>query len=240
MTDSIREQIFTAWGLRLTAITTANQYNSNMGSNALRSHLPAVSSPIVPCVGFHVDAEDAAPLYRDNLNKIVPIRVQGIAEFGSTQPPVMAELLYADIEECLLCQEYTLDYDSGGPNEISSGDPLEGEDSGATGLVFSVSLDSGTWAGGDAAGTFSMRRVSGDFENDEELSVGIDTGAATVDGVMSVQDEVELSTSGIAENIIMVGGSILPPDEKGKVVGVQIDFNVSYRQIAGNPYSQIN
>ena len=189
-------------------------------------------------MGFHVDAEDNLDLYTRNQKKEVPVRVQGVAESGSIQAPTMAELLYADIEECILCEEHTLGFDSGGSNTISPGDVIVGETSSAQGLVFSVSLTSGTWAGGDAAGTFSLRRVAGTFQNDEELTASGDTGAATVNGSMSGQGPIDLVTGGLAECIALISGSILPPEENGVVVGVQLDFLIRYRQIAGNPYSQ--
>ncbi len=240
MTDSIREQIFTAFGLRLTEITKLNQYNTDIGNEVLRSHLPPVTFEIVPCVGFHVDEEDSLELYAANQKKEVQIRVQAIAEAGSVQPPIMAERLYADIEECLLCNEYTLGYDSGGTNEIVVGNTVTGETSNAEGLVIAVSLSSGTWAGGDAAGAFTLRRVSGIFQDNEEIAVGVDTGAATVDGAMTGTGPNDLAGASLADGLTMVSGTLLMPEEGGIVVGVQVNFKIRYQQIAGNPYSQTN
>ena len=238
MTDSIREQILTNFGTRLATILKSNQYNSDMGKTVLRSFLPAVDGSLCPAIGFHLDDEENIAMYHRDEQKELPIRVQGVSKFNSTLPPVMAEKVYADICECVLGTEFSLGYDSGGTNEISAGDTITGETSGATGLVISVSLDSGTWAGGDAAGTFTLRRLVGNFQDNEEIAVGADTGAATVDGLLSGTGPLSLTTGGLAEGITFSTGNIQMNTQDGTVVGVQIVFRVKYRSIAGNPYSQ--
>jgi hypothetical protein len=238
MTDSIREQILTAFSDRLAVILKTNQYNSDMGKTVLRSHLPAIDGSYCPAIGFHLDDEENIALYHREEQKELPIRVQGVAKFKTTTAAEMAELIYADICECILGWELSLNYDSGGTDEISPGDTITGETSGATGLVIAVSLDSGTWAGGDAAGTFTLRRVTGNFQDNEELSVGADTGAATVDGLLSGSGPLELTTNNLAEGITFSVGNVQMPDHDGTAVGVQIIFRVKYRSIAGNPYSQ--
>ena len=47
-------------------------------------------------------------------------------------------------------------FTSGGVNEIKGGDKLHGNTSDATATIRQVILDSGTWAGGDAAGWFIL------------------------------------------------------------------------------------
>lgn len=238
MTDSIREQILTSIGERLETLLESNQYNSNMGKQVLRSHLPAVDSSIVPCVGYHVEQETNESLYTRKEKKMLPVRVQGVEHFGSVKPPIMAELLYADICECILADQYTLNFDSGGTAEISAGDTIIGETSGAQALVISVSLDSGTWAGGDADGTFTLRRVTGMFQNNEDIQIGNDTGLATVDGLLSGQGAVALAGGGLADAMTFYSGDVTMPEGDGTVVGISIIFHIQYRSISGNPYSQ--
>ncbi len=58
-------------------------------------------------------------------------------------------------------------FTSGGTNEIVAGDILTGATSTETARVVSISaLTSGTWAGGDAAGTFTVRTQSGTFQSE--------------------------------------------------------------------------
>ena len=238
MTDSIREQILSNFETRLEAITTANQYNSDMGKTVLRSHLPPIDGSLCPAIGFHVDDEENLEMYHREERKELPIRCQGIDKFKTHTAPEKAELLYADICECVLADEWELDFDSGGTDEISAGDTLTGETSAATALVISVSLDSGAWADGDAAGSFTLRRMVGTFTDNEEITANTDTGAATVDGAQSGTGALSLTTGGLCEGITFSTGNIQTPDQDGTVVGVQIVFRVRYRSIAGNPYSQ--
>jgi len=72
-------------------------------------------------------------------------------------------------------------FTSGGTTEISIGDTITGATGGATAYVDFVVLSSGSWAGGDAAGTFYVRNQSGTFES-ENLNVGASTNLATIAG----------------------------------------------------------
>ncbi len=64
----------------------------------------------------------------------------------------------------------TLAYTSGGTAEVAVGDTITGATGGATAIVDSIILSSGTWAGGDAAGTLNIHTQSGTFES-ENLNV---------------------------------------------------------------------
>jgi len=73
----------------------------------------------------------------------------------------------------------SLTYTSGGTTEIVDDDTISGATSGATALVIDVVLDSGTWAGGDAAGTLWIKQQRGVFEA-ENLNVGASSNVATI------------------------------------------------------------
>jgi hypothetical protein len=60
---------------------------------------------------------------------------------------------------------------SGGVTEIKVGDTVIGHTSGATGIVTGVCPQSGTWAGGDAAGYLDIKAKTGTYQNAEELWV---------------------------------------------------------------------
>jgi hypothetical protein len=79
---------------------------------------------------------------------------------------------------------YTLQYDSGGTYEVQVGDTIIGATSAAQGIVADVTLSSGTWAGGDAVGVFTITHVSGAFQNNENLNVGVNSNVATVNGTL--------------------------------------------------------
>lgn len=73
----------------------------------------------------------------------------------------------------------TLAFTSGGTTEVSVGDTITGATSEATAVVVSVSLSSGSWAGGDAAGNFTIENKSGTFQS-ENLNVGSSSNVATI------------------------------------------------------------
>jgi len=75
----------------------------------------------------------------------------------------------------------SLAFTSGGTTEIEEDDVITGAISGATATVKRVILTSGTWAGGDAAGTFILYSQSGTFQA-ENVDVGASTNLATIAG----------------------------------------------------------
>jgi hypothetical protein len=238
MPDSIREQILQAFGTRLTSLLIANQYQTDMGGEVLRGQLPPINYAHIPAVGYHVEDEENTALYARKDKRIYPVRVQGVAAFGSVAPPVMAEKLYADIIECVLSDQFTLNFDSGGTTEIAAGNWIVGETSAAQGVVISVSLGSGSWGAGNAAGTFTLRRVKGQFANNENISVGVSTNLATVDGILSGQSANDLAGGGLTDGITFVGGGVVMPETDDLTVSANILFQIQYNVLAGNPYSQ--
>jgi hypothetical protein len=72
-------------------------------------------------------------------------------------------------------------FTSGGTYEVSEGDTIEGATSGATAVVGRVILNSGTWAGGDAAGILILTSQTGTFQS-ENLNVGAHSNVATIAG----------------------------------------------------------
>lgn len=75
----------------------------------------------------------------------------------------------------------TVAYTSGGTYEILPGDTITGATSGSTARVVSLTLTSGTWAGGDAAGTLTLDDRNGALQA-ENLNVGGNTNVATIAG----------------------------------------------------------
>ena len=74
---------------------------------------------------------------------------------------------------------YTLSYTSGGTYQLKSGDVITGATGGATATVVSLTLASGTFAGGDAAGVLTLVEQVGTFEA-ENLNVGANSNVATI------------------------------------------------------------
>ena len=77
--------------------------------------------------------------------------------------------------------ERTVAYTSGGTYEITPGDTITGATSGATATVVQAPVSSGSWAGGDAAGTLTLQDQVGTFQS-ENLNVGGNSNVATIGG----------------------------------------------------------
>ncbi len=82
-------------------------------------------------------------------------------------------------------KEWNLKFDAGGTTVIAPCDWIVGATSAARAIVVSVTNISGAWATSDYAGTLRLRSVSGTFQNNEEIKVGADATAGTVDGTIS-------------------------------------------------------
>lgn len=96
-------------------------------------------------------------------------------------------------------------FTSGGTDEIKAGDKLHGNTGDATAIIQQVIIDSGTWAGGDAAGWFVLEptTLSGNFQNETAYREGVDsdgddkvtlTAAEDQDGV-DIDTEVTATTT---------------------------------------------
>lgn len=75
-------------------------------------------------------------------------------------------------------------FTSGGTYVVKPGDVITGATSAATATVIGVRLTSGTWAGGDAAGSLIVEGDSGTFQS-ENLNVGANSNVATIGGALS-------------------------------------------------------
>ncbi len=74
-----------------------------------------------------------------------------------------------------------LSYTSGGTYTPAKGHTITGEISGATAIVYSVTVDSGSWAGGDAAGTLQIRSQTETFQ-EETVKIGTNLDVASISG----------------------------------------------------------
>lgn len=79
-------------------------------------------------------------------------------------------------------------YTSGGTTQIVVGDIIVGATSTATAEVIDITLTSGTWGAGTAAGVITVRSQNGTFQN-ENIKVAAGTNDATIASDTAVCDE---------------------------------------------------
>ena len=104
----------------------------------------------------------------------------------------------------------TLAYTSGGTYEILPGDTITGATSGNTARVVSLTLTSGTWAGGDAAGTFTLDDRDGALQA-ENLNVGGNLNEATVAGDSVAVAAADIPGVAMTRNLEIVSSELTWP-----------------------------
>ena len=237
MTDTIREQIISAIETKLGQATTAKGYNVDFANNVFRAQKDLNPDQDLPGLVVWPMREESSREYGVD-NHIMLVKIEGFKEYGNTNLSVVAELIFGDIIEVMTGQKWTLSFTSGGTYEPKAGDTITGADSGATAYLESVSISSGSWAVGTAAGSFAIRRKSGTFES-ENLNIDGNANAATTDGTITNQNPVTTTTGGLADDIAYSAGGTEEYPEAGElVVASMAEFQIKYATIAGDPYQQ--
>lgn len=100
MSNSIRELIILDFMARVAVITVANGYNTGIGAHVLRAR-KKIDADELPAIVVFPGIEKAEHAYGETRCKMT-MRVEGIAEFGSTDPQIMSEKILADLKKCIL------------------------------------------------------------------------------------------------------------------------------------------
>lgn len=234
--ETIREQIILAVMSKLAIIRAANGYNTDIGANVQRAINKLDAAELPACVVWP-KSEESGRQYGSGIHEM-PIRVEGLVLHGTSNPSVVSELMSGDLIEAMAGVVWTLDFTSGGTYEIEVGDTITGATSGATAHVAGISLSSGSWAGGDAAGTLTLRRVIGTFQG-ENLDVGANANVAAIAGEPVGTDPLDSTTGGLADSMEYAGGGIDEyPEGSEQATGVITNWNIKYRTLNGDPYHQ--
>jgi len=231
---TIREQIISALVTRLAHITTAHGYATGIGANALRCvQVPAESQ--LDYVAAWPRAEESVRKYGKN-TCTMPVKIEAAALFGATDPSIVMEQLLGDVIECLTAVTWTLAF-TAGATEITVGQTIIGGTSLAAAYVAGITITSGSFAGGDAAGSLTLRRLTGTFVA-EDLKVSGSKVAETA-GTIVAATAVTSATGGLADDIAYTaGGPENYPAPGDLVCGVSVMITVIYKTVAGNPFAQ--
>ena len=236
MADTIRERIIAAMVLKLAEITTANGYNTAIGANVFRAQ-PNVLSASMPAAVLFPRMESSAKEYGKQINTMI-MEVNGLSLMGTYNASVVAELILGDLITCMIGLEYTRTFTSGGTYQIKAGDTIIGATSAATGKVLAVTLTTGSWASGTAAGTIRFRAQTGTFQS-EVLKVLTNADVATIAGAATAIQAKDISGGLLVDDISYTGGGVETyPAMTDDAVIVMATFSVTYQTNIGNPYSQ--
>ena len=106
--------------------------------------------------------------------------------------------------------ERTLAYTSGGTYEIKPGDTVTGATSAATATVVQAPVSTGSWAGGNAAGTFIFQDQVGTFQS-ENLDVGGNSNVCTVAGNSAATAATDLAAVAVVRDAEIVSERLTWP-----------------------------
>lgn len=234
MSDPIRQQIIEAVASKIAEIRTTKGYKTNMGQYV---SLYSRHNQNVPFVAVWPGAEEISREYGNTVARMA-LKAEGVQLIGAGSKMEISEQILADLIENIVGIRWVLDFTSGGTHQPSIGDEVEGASSGAAAIIESVTLDSGTWAGGDAAGSFTLRRKIGTFSS-ENLNIGGESNVASTDGTIVTRSAEYTTTNDLADDIEYISGGLEEyPEGWEEVVGMSANFIITYPIIMGNPYSQ--
>lgn len=122
-------------------------------------------------------------------------------------------------------KDQVIPFSSGGVTEIVVGDTIIGQTSHARGVVKQVTLYSGTWAGGDAAGFFVVdwEQLTGTFQG-ENVAVSDRVAGATNDATVTanVSQGYDSDTELAADNAAIVPYNGSSTEAKGFTIAAAI------------------
>lgn len=245
MSDTIREQIIQAIIDRMAIIRADNGFNTGCGANVFRAARRIDPSQLDAVTVF--PRRESATGEFNSLHVTMPVDVQALAAVvavGSETEGERAERvsqliesMLGDIIEAMTSDRFSIAFTSGSREPVA-GDTITGATSAATGFVESVTLSSGSWAAGTAAGSIKFRRKTGTFAA-ENIDIGSETNVATVAATVTVEEAVALVTDSLADGIYYQAGGVDDYQEAGdQSIGVMATFNISYPVKEGNPYGQ--
>jgi len=234
---TIREQILQLIKAELAKILISNGYYTNIGLHTIRGRYDVFPSEL-PAVVLLADQEEAIAFTgRDECE--MNITISGFSKYSNSYPEYTdrlahdAEAILGDIKTCMTSIRFTLDFSSGSI-EPRVGMTITGSSSGATSIVESISVASGSWATNDAAGTLSLRLPWQDYTTESLLTPGGGVIASTT-GTMTLIPPF----SDLLNNIEYRRGGIDPlPDPGEGAMKISANFSVVYVTLAGNPYKQ--
>lgn len=136
------------------------------------------------------------------------------------------------------CNYALQSFDAGGTTAIAAGNTVTNQTSTASAVVVSVTLTSGSWAGGNAVGTLLLTSMTGAWADNDQIRVGgvqrALASAATLIGSIGIGAAANETNLRTARNYLR--NLIAKPAGEGRIQGVAV-FNehvYAVRNIVGN------
>ena len=235
MADSIKKRIIDAILLRAANVRRSYGFKTDIGKNI---ELYRVVNRTVPAISIWPEFTEITDQYKI-VSRQLRLKIEGIVELEVDDDyHSIIENIEADIIEAMTGTVLDLDFTSGGDgtNVPEPGHEVVGEVSGTTGIIESVTVDSGAWGSSDAAGQFRLRRVFQDFTS-ETLEINGISDMATIPGTMARTASEDLACGGLVEDIILIeSGNVEYPEQSEVIAGCSAVFGIVFSTDRGNPY----
>jgi len=228
---TIREQILTALETELGQLRTANGYYTDVGQKVIRGRYDA-SPDELPAIVL-IDNIESAARGGSYMELSMPVSVEASMYFGTHNASIEGNKLLGDLLVNMTSTRLTLAFTSGS-RQPRLGQTITGVTSGATAVLETINLSTGSWGGGNAAGTFSIRLPWGEFESETLNNEGGETIALTPGTITLVPRLSDL----VNDIEYQTGGVEIQPDPGENIVKVTAVFTIHYVTLAGNPYKQ--
>lgn len=233
MAYSIRQRLINAVESRLAKIRIENGFETDAGANVTLNNAQAARN--FPCLDIQPGEEE---IDADRNRMEFRLRIEGIIDAANETGVAASERLLADIVEAMTSREIVVSFESGSlAVDPLPGDPVATESGSFAGVIASISLSSGAWEDGDAAGAMSFRRCAGRLRAGDTLQFE-DADFMDIAGVEAILTPEALAAGDLAENVVYSGGGPLVSEEPASALaGAYAEIRIAYRHVAGNPYA---
>jgi len=229
----IRERIITAIKTKLQEISTSNGYLTNIGATEVHRGRTIFNQGETECISIFPGVETTTyDTGRRRLNEMPVIIVSSTSYSASTEnASEEMEKMLADLIHNIVGRIFTTTF-SNGSAQISQGDRIIGTQSTASAIVQSISVSSGSWGAGNAAGTLTIRDVREDFLQGENIKIN-DQVIAILSGSQTIQQQYDGLVSWVEYSN---GGPEIYPSVEETICSVSCTFNFHYPTKIDNPY----
>src|SRR6056297_127181 len=237
---SIRERILEAIESRLAVVRTANGFRTDIGGNVFFATRFSDARDELPAVSVWPEPETAEKWFDDHETSMT-VGIEGMILLGSDDHPGrVAEMILPDIIDAMTATQWTYEFDSGTAEPVV-GSEITGDLTGYTATLQAVTVMSGSWADGDAAGVLTLRGHHHPFFS-QSVSTEALLSFAAVDAESRIGTAaVTLVSDGLAEEILYAEGGPESWAEAGDSVSAsRANFTIRYRVRRGDPYRQMS
>jgi len=227
--NTIRETIIQNLITQLSYIKTLYGYTYTYSDNIVRGRNQLHESEL-PGILVLPGTETIVKHYSEAIHEM-PVNIRAYREFTSNQnPSILAEATLGDLIINVFGPIFTLPFTLG-KSAISEGNIITGKVSTATARIIKVVITNGSWVGGNAIGTLTLRYQTGTFQSELIKVGGVDS--ATIAGNST---RIYPYGNSVGQILYDSAGIDSYPDPGEKIIEVVLNIRMQYTTAFDNPY----